>query len=229
MKSKLLICISLFVLLISFKDASAQSFNPRGFSVGLNIANFNPENSRNNDILTHYSFGAFYGKIVNDEITVRTEFNITTKGAVHSGVYYYTSYDDLDYKVIYDDTFSITYFEVPVLIVYSVDKNINFVAGPYAELCVTADEEINRETISVATGESVDDYYYYSTDGMLDQFVRSPEYGFIIGFEYFKGSASLGLRYSAGLTNIFDDNVNSDLKNEVIQVIFAVNFAAGPE
>lgn len=108
-----------------------------------------------------------------------------------------------------DFEFDVSYVQVPVLLKFgfktpAASPNVYF--GPYMSFNTGAKVENNDGSIN------------------LEDNAKDTEYGVIVGAGVDVSKFRLGLRYSAGLSNVADDNFNDSAKNGGIALTVGVAF-----
>ena len=185
MKSIIIVITLIFLILGS---VSAQSSKSYGFRVGSNLST--AVGDLNDEMYAQgFMFGASLTFGIDDHLSFRPELCYSSKG------YKYSVDSDPYFPNVVEITFK--YLEIPVLLVYSMNKDINFIAGTYLEFFGRGNFEDND----------------YMTD---------PGYGLVFGFEYCTKYAMFGIRYSMGLSNIYDSFL-SDLRHRVFQFTLGIN------
>ncbi len=108
-----------------------------------------------------------------------------------------------------DASFKLNYIQVPVLLKFSfpapgATPNVYF--GPYANFLLNS--EIANDNGSFN----------------LEENTKNSTFGVIIGAAVDVSKFQLGVRYSAGLTNVADDNFSDEAKNGAFAVTVGVSF-----
>lgn len=185
---KLILAASTAVLLC-FNVASAQI--KYGVTAGLNLANIVGDNTDGNAMKAGFHAGLAFDFSLSDNVLLSPAVLYSTKG----------TQDDKESKY----KLNTNYVEIPVLVKYQLDNGLNFGAGPYLGLLMSAK----------------------STDGTDDIDVKdlfaSTDYGLKAGIGYsMESGLGFGLNYGLGLANILDkelaDLTDSKSTNAVIGV-----------
>ncbi len=192
---KLLLSFTILLTLGFFAgQVQAQSNIGFGFRGGLNFANLNDIDDDFSSRTGLMMGGYFNFLIPNSPVSIQPEILYTQKG-FESG----------------NATIQLDYVEVPVLAKFDfiIDSNItpHVYFGPYIGFNVNA--EIDGEN-TLIEGE---------TD--IDDAVVGTDFGVVVGGGVDFGQFNAGVRYGAGLSEVFED---LDGKNGVFSVIAGVNF-----
>lgn len=121
-----------------------------------------------------------------------------------------------------DSNMRLDYIQIPLLFMYEFKTRFNstrpyFFAGPYVSfLSNTISEGTLNEELrfpaenggTVIAGEAVDNV----------------DYGVVIGTEVNVSNVIVGLRYNAGIKDVFEDNVDATGKNSALSLIVGVAF-----
>lgn len=200
------ILLSLTILLAAglfTHQAQAQSNIGFGFRGGVNIANINDADfdaeSRTGIMLGGY----FSFPIPNSPVYIQPEILYTQKGA---------EIDDLTGNGVTTEA-KLDYIEVPVLARFDfiTDGNItpHVYFGPYIGFNVSSEVEATSDEGTVS-------------DNLEDE-IKGTDFGVTVGGGVDFGKFNLGVRYGAGLTKIFEDDLGEG-KNGVFSVTAGVNF-----
>ena len=192
------------MLVFSVSTVSAQTLKSYGLRTGSNVSTVSG-NTNDMESVFGYTIGASITFRIDDHLSFRPELCYSTKG-------YKYAYEDDGLSYMIETEFIFGYIEMPFLFVYSLSKNINFIGGTYIEF------------FSEGSIQSPD--HYYGEIGIDKEAVDSPGYGLIFGIEYCTDYAMFGVRYSMGLSNIYN-SFSSDLKHQVIQFTFGFNVPLG--
>jgi len=197
----------LIVLILIFNVSSvfAQSIKSYGLRIGSNLS------TAINDLtderyITGFMIGASLTFEIDEHLSFRPEIYYSTKG------YKYT-HEDPTVSYIIESEYTFRYFELPFLFVYSFSENFNFIGGTYIQF--------------FSDGTIQDPSYYYGEIDIDSEYVNSPGYGLVLGVEYCTDYAMFGVRYSMGLTNIYNNSSSSDLKHQVFQFTIGFNVPLG--
>ena len=161
---------------------------------------FVKEYNKNASNKMNLELGAFVEIMLNEQIAVAPEFNLAGAGV---------TFKDHEDGVDYSNTISLTYVQVPFMLKYYVNENININAGPQVGLLMSAKEKsfaTNGED-NASSSENVKNDY------------KSTDFGFNLGAGYkMENGLFFDLRYYMGLSGILADNDNwADLKNTGIK------------
>lgn len=186
--------LTLLALLISTSPIKAQSPIKAGITGGLNIANMNDTDA--DDLENRFGFrGGVFAK-----------FKIpATPMAIQPELVYTQKGFDVD-----NGTAKLDYIEIPVLAKFGfitpgpVNPEVFF--GPYMAFNMNAEAAGDNITINV------------------EDAVNKTEFGVTVGAGVDIGRFNVGGRYSAGLTNVFDDDSGTDGKNGVFSIVTSVAF-----
>ena len=138
MKKVLALCI--FIVGISFSSVFAQGVSTKGFIGGLNMSNVSGDDVQDNKMKLGYAVGGFWSFKVGSKFSIRPEIYYTSKGFIletkenESNAVY-------DFDITATGTLSLNYIEVPVLGVFSVNRNLNVFAGPYLDYYLSGEME----------------------------------------------------------------------------------------
>jgi hypothetical protein len=196
--------LSLTILLaIGFfaNQAKAQSTVGFGFRGGLNIANINDIDG---DVgsRTGLMIGGYFNFLVpNSPVSIQPEILYAQKGFESGGV-----------------TGQLDYVEVPVLAKFDfiTDGNItpHVYFGPYIGFNVNANLDGDEDLIE-------------DNETDIDTATKSTDFGVVVGGGLDFGQFNAGVRYGAGLTEIFEgdfiDNI-SGAKNGVFSIVAGISF-----
>ncbi|HLR26344.1 MAG TPA: porin family protein [Fodinibius sp.] len=197
---KVLLSVFLLSGLVLFAHSNAQAqFAIKG---GVNIANFN-DTDASTDSRTGLMAGATYGfQIPFSPVSIQPGVFYAQKGVKSSSTYG-------EGKVKLD------YIEVPVVAKFDfvldnpmLTPHVYF--GPYVGFNINAEAEA-----------STDDGGSVSAD--FDDQVKKTDFGVVVGAGADISRFNLGVRYSAGLTDVYDVE-NASAKNGVFSVVAGINF-----
>ncbi len=107
-----------------------------------------------------------------------------------------------------DASFKLNYIQVPILLKFGfsapgVTPNVYF--GPYANFLLNSEVANNTGSLN------------------LEDNTKNSTFGIIIGAGIDVSKFQLGVRYSAGLTNVADDNFNDEAKNGAFALTVGVS------
>lgn len=186
--------IIMAALLVAATPAKAQAPLKVGITGGLNIANMNDTDA--DDLENRFGFrgGVF------------ATFKVPASPmAIQPELVYTQKGFEVD-----DGTAKLDYIEIPVLAKFGfftpgpAKPEVFF--GPYMAFNMNAEAAGDNITINV------------------EDAVNKTEFGVTVGAGVDIGRFNIGGRYSAGLTNVFDDDSGSDGKNGVFSVVTSVAF-----
>lgn len=194
-----LICVLTLTAAFGFSEVAAQpGFGLRG---GLNIANLN--NVDDADSRTGFMGGAYINvPVPMSPVSIQPELLYTQKGAEAS-------------ETFGGETVTVTnkldYVEIPVLAKFSfapgpVTPHVYF--GPYLAINVSA--ELEAEGGGQSSSEDIKDA------------VKDTDFGVVVGAEVDISKFNVGVRYGAGLTEIYEEG--GDAKNGVLSIVAGINF-----
>ncbi len=140
---------------------------------------------------------------------------------IESGLYYSqkgSSFSDSDDFGIYEETLKLDYIEVPIL------ARINFptpgpigphlVAGPYIGFNINAQAEGTEDGVTF--------------DEDISDFINSTDIGLMFGagLDFNLGVTALNAqaRYSIGLNNVYDFDMDDTYRNSVFSIVVGINF-----
>jgi hypothetical protein len=191
--------------------ATTQAQSPLSFGLkaGLNIADISGPDS-DSDTRTGLTGG----------LAVYLDLPVLPIG-IESGLYYSqkgSSYSDSDEFGDFDETLKLDYIEVPIL------ARINFptpgpigphlVAGPYIGFNINAQ------------AEGTEDGFSYDED--ISDLISSTDIGLMLGagLDFSLGVTALNaqVRYSIGLTNVYDFDMDDTYRNSVFSLVVGINF-----
>jgi hypothetical protein len=167
--------------------ASAQDAGSISFKAGLNVSNIsqNEKFSEADELrsLVGLMAGVAYARTLRDAFGYQVEGLLTRKGNT-----LFNKADDLD------NTIKLTYFEIPVLATAGVTRangmTIRAHAGPTFGFRVAKSEKNNGEALDEAD----------------ELKLKTGDIGLAFGGQVEMNRWQAGIRYTHGLTNIFDDD-----------------------
>ena len=178
------IALSLIVIFISSSTIFAQAIPKFGLKGGVNFSTFAQSDIEGYETKAGFLFGAFLELgIPLSPISFQPEILYTQFGA---------GLEDADASV------NVNYIQVPVLLKINLDSpgaspNIQF--GPYANFLVSAEVD--------GDGGSVD----------IDELINGSSFGVIFGAGIDTNKIQIGLRVSAGLSEVFKEDYSDNEKN----------------
>lgn len=197
------LALSIYICCLFSQDLQAQNTS-LGVRGGLNIANIYDTDS---DPKSHIGFlGGFYFnyQFTERSFAIEPELLFTRKG----------------FK---ENVYRISYIELPVMARFNFDSDNAMhpyvKLGPYISVKVKADvptivifDYVNPES----PGSSFENSF---TEGDIN----TVDYGIALGGGFDFGRIELGLRYSAGLREISDDE-NASARHSVLSIIMGIEF-----
>ena len=178
--------------------AAAQSPLTVGVKGGVNIATLKIDDDEDNpDIKSKIGAvgGLFVGKQINDNIGWRLEGLFSQKGAK-------------DEEAGDDFKFKLTYIDVPFLLTLgpasSGDTRFNVFTGPQVSFNTKAEFTDGTDSVDVK-----------------DE-IKSTDFGWVLGAGLEKGRVTADVRYTLGLSNIFDAEEDGGTKNRVFSVMVGI-------
>lgn len=185
-----------------------------GAKAGLNLSNVAGD-VENNDMKIGFQIGGFAEIKISDKFSVQPELLYSAQGfkEKESG-----SEDGFTYS--YESTSKLSYLNIPVMAKYYATEKFYVEAGPQIGFLMSAETE-EEETVSfggVTESEST------TTD--VKEFRNSTDFGLGLGLGYnFTENIGAGLRYTAGLSNIYKDAPSGySVNNSNIAVSVAYTF-----
>ena len=183
MKSTKIKIIGLFAIAVLYctNGANAQNSIRFGIKGGLNVSNLITSDVNTQNALYGYNAGVFLKLPLNNYFSLQPELLYTTKGA------------ELNYNNSYvtgTGRFAINYFELPVLVVINLTKDLNIQGGAYAA------------SLTDATAKNiVNGTFDFAGQINKDNF-NTLDYGLIGGIGLDMGQTNLSIRYEYGLQTI---------------------------
>lgn len=151
-----------------------------GVKAGLNLTNLTGD-LEDASSLVGFQVGGFAEFKLTEKFAIQPELLFSTQGAKNK----FTDFDDSTYE--YDT--KLNYLNIPVLAKYYITEAFSVEAGPQIGVLLSAKED----------GEDAKDYY------------KSVDFGFNVGAGYnFTENLSVGLRYTIGLSSVYDTPDNID-------------------
>lgn len=204
---KKIILSSLLVLAVSFTYAQKAEFGIKG---GLNIANqsFSGDGSPSPSSIIGFHIGGFVDIKIDEKFSFHPELLYSTQGSKFDFVV-----DEGEGIFYTENTFLLSYINIPVMFKYYATEKFNLEAGPQIGFLV--DSKLKTEVL----GQSI-------TQDAKDLF-ESVDFGLNLGAGYdFTKSFSAGVRYNFGLTNVMETESgdNSEVKNNVLSISVGYKF-----
>ncbi len=200
---------------IAMTGANAQTF---GAKAGLNMSNFRfsganaTANKEGQKSAIGFAIGGFAAFEISDKLTFQPELLFSMQGAKHSESG--TTLRGSSYN--YEDTFKMSYINIPLIAKYYVTDAINIQFGPQIGFLMSAKDDYTRTNGGSTESGSTD---------IKDEY-RSIDFGVDFGAGYKLDNLSFDLRYNLGLGDIIEIRPSSDNNkafNNVIQ--FTVGYA----
>lgn len=194
----------LMILSFNLNQSQAQINGELGIRGGISWPDlYDPESYADFTYNTGYAAGIYYStQIANTSILFQPELLYIQKGFKA----------DIS---IYNNNYRLEYLELPLLARYNFKTTSQFVpfiyAGPYVGLNISA--ETNAQYIADAAN--------FIPNSILDEEVKPLEFGVVAGAGLGIGRFDLGLRYEAGLTEVFK---NYKGKNHILSIFTGVGF-----
>ena len=194
-----------------------------GAKAGLNIASaaFDfPSGVEEPDLKSRTSihFGLTAEFPVSDTFSVQPELLFSSLGAKSDESYsYFDGFDDLEES--YETTSKLNYLLIPVMAKFYLSDAFSLEAGPQIGFLMSAKNEGSYELRYSDTGEVID-----SDSGSVDtkDSYKSTDFALNFGVGYkLESGLNFGLRYSLGLTNLDDpevDNYSTSSRNFQLSV-----------
>lgn len=203
----ILVAILLFVSSTANAQRTKSAPLSWGLKGGINLATFYGDDVNDTEIATGFNGGLFFNYAFSARLSLQPEMLFSMKGA------------ELDNSVSGEETttdYELGYLEVPVLFKYHlVTGNIlhpNILVGPAVGFKLFGDA--NDRNID---DEIQDAEFGLTFGGGLDAEVASSPTDFI-------QTVGLDLRYTLGLTDVFDIAGEPSAKNRVFTIALAVGF-----
>lgn len=194
--------LSVFSILLLIGFSANQVAAQTGFGVrgGVNFANLN-DTDADVDARTGIMAGAYLNlPISNSPVSIQPEVLYTQKG-FESG----------------DNTYQLDYVEVPVLARFDFITNSGLrphvYFGPYIGFNVNAEID----------GEDEGTLFPDDSQTNIDDITNDTDFGVSVGAGLDFGRFDLGVRYNAGLTEVFDAD-DMTAKNGVLSIVGGIGF-----
>lgn len=184
------------VAVFAFGAANAQEVS-YGAKAGLNLSNFTGD-AEGNSMKVGFQVGGFAEIMISDKFAIQPELLFSAQGAKME-----EKYDGETFK--YDMNFN--YLNIPVMAKYYISEEFSVEAGPQIGFLMSAKAKGDGGS------EDVKDLY------------NSTDFGFNAGVGYnVTENINLGLRYTAGLSNIAKDSGDYKVGNSNIAFAVAYKF-----
>lgn len=226
MKKGLIIITILFIITFFVNHIIAQEITKNGIKLGFNLASISGENVKDAKYRIGFSVGGFVTYSFNRYFAIQPEIYFTLKG-------YITEANDINTKInfvpysSFKNTFSLYYLEIPVLTVFSVNRNLKLFTGSYFDIYLTglAKLEFNKNTENFNPDTSSwkhDNKSNWDLEYIESNKMIIPGFGLVLGGEYVIGQISIGVRYSLGLSNVYK-GVSYRISHHIIQFLVGFN------
>lgn len=163
-------------------QANSQSM---GVKAGLNISSVGGD-SEGIESRFGYHAGVFYDMKINDVLGFQPEVVFSSQGA--------QAEENSDLKIIYN------YVNVPLMLKYYVNENLNIQGGPQFGVLTSAKAKLDDD------------------DEDLKDMLETFDMGVGLGLGYEINKLQFTARYNLGLTNTVSDSGDEKFPNRVIQV-----------
>ncbi|MDC0380574.1 PorT family protein [Flavobacteriaceae bacterium] len=214
----------LFIITMTFAAFTLQAQDVTfGAKAGLNFASaaFDyPSGVQEPDLdsRTSIHFGITAEFAVSDTFSVQPELLYSSLGAKGDESYSYVGvFNDID--VSSETTLKLNYLLIPVMAKFYLSDALSLEAGPQLGFLMSAKTEGSYEETNSDTGE-----VEYSESGSVDRkdSYKSTDFALNFGVGYkLESGLNFGLRYSLGLTNLDDpevDNYSTSSRNFQLSV-----------
>ncbi|MCH7732529.1 MAG: PorT family protein [Candidatus Marinimicrobia bacterium] len=207
---KKLTVVLLAVLMTAFlaTNVSAQGITGKGVKVGLNLANVAGDDVEDANSKIGFAVGGYLTYEINEKLSIQPEVMFSQKG--------YKIEEKLDFfgvTMSMKGTIGLNYLDVNPLVVYSLNENLRVLAGPSFGLFLNGKSKIELDI----DGESEEEEEDIESDDL-----NGMDFGLIIGAGYNLGIVEVEARYSLGLKNAYDEDI--DMKNNVFQIVVGYSF-----
>ncbi len=152
-------------------------------------------NDNNNESKGKFNFeiGAFAEYMFNDQIAIAPEINYAGAG---------NRWEGKDMDGYWTQTYSLSYFQIPVMLKYYINENISINAGPQLSF------------LTSATDSSVQGDYSDTDDLILEKEINTNDFGLNIGGSYkMESGLFFDIRYYIGLSGLEPDPDNAKYYN----------------
>jgi hypothetical protein len=194
-----------FVALISFNAMQAQEIK-YGLKVGMNVANLNVDEAGfpSTSSIVNIHIGGFAEIMLNKKLAFQPELLYSAQGAKFDYLF------DDGAGTLYDteNTFKLSYINIPLMIKYYPESKFFFEAGPQVGFLTSAKLKVN------VTG-------FGSDTQNIDEAFKSIDFGLNLGAGYnISKHATINARYNLGLSNIGENESgdNSKVLSRVLSV-----------
>ena len=190
-KFLLVVCVCVFAG--SFSYAQDIKF---GAKAGLNLSTIVGDDIDNADMKAGLYFGGFMNVSLNDRLSFQPELLYSVQGAKDE-------YKEEDFS--YEETMKLSYLNIPLLLKMSLgaSNRVHIYAGPQLGFLLDAESDY----------EEVDYSGSYSGTEDIKDYINSFEFSLNLGLSFnVSDNLSLDVRYNRGLSNIFDNDGDEDIK-----------------
>ena len=232
MKKVMILTLILVIVALFASYVSAQQLVSKGIKGGINLANVKENEFEDIEpkMLVGFSVGGYITNRLSDRFFLQLEAYYSSKGFRLEHDESYTDAFGNSMKSTMDGTTTLKYFEIPVLGVFTVTKNLNIFAGPYLEIYLNGKTKFDYELSGQIYDADSDTWENMNESGSESEDIKSgdinsPGFGLIFGAEYLVGKISLGARYSMGLSNIPDNDEGDEdveFKHKVVQFVVGI-------
>lgn len=172
------------------------------------------------DSRTSIHFGVTAEFPVSDTFSVQPELLFSSLGAKSDGSYSYSDvFNNNNYEESYETTSKLNYLLIPVMAKFYLSDAFSLEAGPQIGFLMSAKEEGSYVLKNSDTGEVIETDS--ATVDTKDSF-KSTDFALNFGVGYkLESGLNFGLRYSLGLTNLDDpevDNYSTSTRNFQLSV-----------
>ncbi|MEZ0130261.1 porin family protein [Flavobacterium sp. LBUM151] len=172
------------VMAFAFSNAQGTKF---GVKAGLNLTNLTGD-VEDASSKVGFHVGGFAEFKLTEKFAIQPEILFSTQGAKSEGTDAFEDYT-------YEDNLSLNYLNIPVLAKFYITEKFSVEAGPQLGILLSAKSKYKQ----VFEGET------YSEDVDVKDSYKSIDFGFNVGTGYnFTENLSVGLRYTIGLSNVYD-------------------------
>ena len=176
------------IILFGFTSVNAQDIN-FGAKAGVNFATITGDDVESFSSRTAFHVGFVAEIVISETFSFQPELLYSAQGA------------DWDEGDGFEGTTKVDYLNVPLMAKFYVGEGFSLEAGPQVGFLLSAKD--------VEEGEE---------DFDLKDYVKGIDFGVNVGVGYkMEGGLNFGARYNLGLSDANDTEVDSKIKNSVIQ------------
>ena len=185
-----------------------------GAKAGLNMSNFGGD-AENTDMKIGFQIGGFAEIKISDKFAVQPELLFSTQGAKSE-----YSESEPGYSYSEESTVKLNYLNIPIMAKYYATEKFYVEAGPQIGFLMSAKEDFDYSETFMGTTDSG------STSEDIKDGLNSTDFGLGLGLGYnITENVGAGLRYTAGLSNIYKDAPSGySVNNSNIAVSVAYTF-----